>query len=725
MNFLTGKLVQAICWTLLHSLWQGLLLAIVTGVVMVLSKKSGSALRYKLLSTIFIAFVAITGFTFYKQLQAAGAVAPTGINLAAPLTHVTPAAPVNLNNYSTPAVAVKNNNLQHYVNGFVRYFDEHASLFVTIWFIIFMAQCIKILSGLVHIQRIRHYKTNPASAFWVERIEQLAKRLNIKKHILLLESAIIKVPAVVGFLKPTILVPLGLINNLSQEEVESILMHELAHIRRKDYLFNLLQCFIDIIFFFNPAVLWISSLIRNERENCCDDIAISETKNKKQFIQALVSFHQYNTSVSKYAMPFAARKHKLVDRVKRIVNNNNNTLNPGEKIVLVGCLVAFGVAFVTISNGQTDTTKKKAPQSTSSTQNKTGSSTQKSAGTQKQVQKTAPAAEQSASKNSDDDNNENYGNYTDLGYKNITVDQLIELRNHGVSEEFLKDLNTAGYKNIPLNKAIELKDHGVDVDFINSINAAGYKSLSLNDFIELKDHGINTEYINEMASLGYKNLSLDKLTELRDHGVNTEFFSEMNKLGYKNLSLDKAIELKDQGISVGFMNELVAAGFKNVTPDEAIEVRGHGIDANYINSFKQAGYNDVTIDKLIELKDHGVTVAFINELRKQGVTNLTLDQAIEYKNQGFDAGYLATLRNAGYSNITVDKAMELKDHGISIEYINSFKKYGFTNIAVDKLIELKDHGVSTSFIEKMKVKTGSTFTLDEYIKLKDSGFDGK
>lgn len=726
MNLLTGKLVQAICWTLLHSLWQGLALAIVTGIVMVLSKKSGSAVRYKLLSTIFIAFVAITAFTFYRQLQAANAeplVASVPITTPATPAATTPAAPVN---YSAPVnVATTGNNLQHYVSSFVRYFDEHASLFVTIWFIIFMAQCVKILSGLVHIQRIRHYKTSPAPAFWAERIGVLAKKLNIKKHIVLLQSAIIKVPAVVGFFKPTILVPLGLINNLSQEEVESILMHELAHIRRKDYLFNLLQCFIDIMFFFNPAILWISSLIRNERENCCDDIAINETKNKKQFIQALVSFHQYNNAAPKYAMPFAARKPKLVDRVKRIVSNNNSTLNPGEKIVLVGCLIAFGVAFVTISNGQTDTAKKKAPQTSSSSQKSTGGANKNSSVAPKPAAKTAAAPTNTTTKNNDDDNNENYGNYSDLGYKNLTVDQLIELRDHGVSEDYLKGLNAAGYKNVPLKKAVELKDHGVDVDFINSITAAGYKNLSLNDFIELKDHGVSTDYITDLANQGYKNLPLDKVIELRDHGVNTEFFSDMNKLGYKNLSVDKIIELRDQGISSGYMKELVEAGYKNITPDEAIDIRNHGVDANYINGLKQAGYNNLTIDKVVELKDHGVTVAFINELRKQGVTNLTADKAIEYKDQGFDAGYLANLRSAGYSTITIDKALELRDHGVTIDYINSFKKYGFNNIAADKLIELKDHGVSASLVEKMKTKTGSMFTLDEYIRLKDNGFDGK
>ena len=109
----------------------------------------------------------------------------------------------------------------------------------------------------------------------------------------LLESAIVKVPVVIGLLKPVILLPLGLLSNLPPDQVEAVLLHELAHIRRKDYLVNLLQSFAEVVFFFNPALLWISSLMREERENCCDDVAISHIKNKKQFIHALVAFQEY------------------------------------------------------------------------------------------------------------------------------------------------------------------------------------------------------------------------------------------------------------------------------------------------------------------------------------------------------------------------------------------------------------------------------------------------
>jgi len=684
MSFLTSKIVQAICWTLLHSLWQGLLLAVVTGGGMVLSKKAGSALRYKLLSCIFVAFLLVTGYTFYTQLQQAG-------NAGAATATITtnkpaPAAATHINNLA-PATGA--NAWQGYVNNFVVYFDEHASLFVAIWFIIFMAQCVKILSGLVYIQRIRHYKTSLAPEFWLNRTEELAKRLHIKRRIQLLQSAIVKVPVVVGFLKPAILIPIGLLNNMPQEEVESILMHELAHIRRKDYFFNLLQCFVDVVFFFNPAVLWISSLIRNERENCCDDIAISETKSKKQFVQALVSFHQYNTAVSKYAMPFAARKTKLVNRVKRIVNNNNSTLNPVEKIVLIGCMVAFSIAFITVSNGQTATPKKPSDKTNTlqATPNKNNAVTPN-----KQANKTAVKKDNSAVQkpvngvavpdevddadnnnvdNNNVDNNRNTGNLLDvlhaLGYTNITADELIELSSHGVTGGYVQGLDDAGYKNLKFEKIIEARDHGVSIGFINSLGELGYKNIKLDDVIELIDHGVSAAFIKGLNSMGYKNIKLDDATELVNHGVN----------------------------------------------------------ADYIKSLNNAGFTNLTLEKLTELKDHGVNAEYINSMRSIGVTNLTPDAIQDLRDQGITADFITGWRKAGYTNITIENAMELREHGVTVEFINSIKKLGFTNITTGQAIELRDHGVDASYIESIKKKTGGNFTLDKYIGLRDHGFGTK
>ena len=100
----------------------------------------------------------------------------------------------------------------------------------------------------------------------------------------------------IGFFKPLILVPMGLLTHLPADQLHAILLHELGHIRRQDYLVNLLQRFAETVFFFNPAVLWLFALLRRERECCCDDLVLLHTGNRKSYLDALVGFQEYRSA---------------------------------------------------------------------------------------------------------------------------------------------------------------------------------------------------------------------------------------------------------------------------------------------------------------------------------------------------------------------------------------------------------------------------------------------
>jgi bla regulator protein BlaR1 len=321
-------IVRALFWTLVHSLWQGLALAMLTGLVILLTRRSNPVLRYNMLLGLFCLFLAAAGTTFYLQLR--GAESALKSPALAP-DRLSPAA-------DTPIL----NNLfmaseQPLTGRLISYFNQKAGFIVAIWLIILFIRLLKVTVSLGTVTRLRYYRSSIPDAHWQERIKALAQRIGINKGVVLLESAIIQVPMMAGVFKPVILVPLGLLSQLPPQQVEAILLHELAHIRRKDYLVNLLQSVAGIIFFFNPAVLWISSLIREERENCCDDIAVGETRSKKEFIHALVSFQEYKQSAA-YALAFPGSKNHLLERVKRIVHNDNKTLNIREKLFLLVCV---------------------------------------------------------------------------------------------------------------------------------------------------------------------------------------------------------------------------------------------------------------------------------------------------------------------------------------------------------------------------------------------------
>jgi bla regulator protein BlaR1 len=568
MTFIPDTILRAICWTLLHSLWQGLIFAIVAGIVLVLTKKASSSLRYTLLCCGMILFLAISGYTFYRQLHIPATETLTTVNMP-PITEgaaTETTAPV------TPA-HMTSHTLSNGIDSLVQYFNAHASLVVVIWFIIFLARFVQVLSGVVYAQRVRHYQTSAVPLEWQQRLSHLLDRLQITRPVSLLQSGLAKVPMVVGWLKPVILVPVGMLTHISPEQVESILLHELAHIRRQDYIFNLVQHVVDTLFFFNPALLWVSSLIRTERENCCDDIAIHQTNSRRRLIEALVSFHEYRKSAQPYALALTGKNNSVVKRVERIVYRKNHSLNAGERLLLMGGLMILSVAFITIDSSRRDASASSAlrpathnlttaplpslPATTHITPagNRTKPAPASFATSPKSrpdttIKNTAKDSTRSTKDETpqEESSSELVGGLQSLGYHNVSVDELIRCSEHGITPGFIAELRKLGYKDISLDKAIELVDHGVNAEFINSLHKLGYTDFSLDMAVRLVDHGVNAEFISNIRQLGFASISLEKAIRLVDHGVTSDFIvSWKNKTG-KLFELDDYIKLRDSGI---------------------------------------------------------------------------------------------------------------------------------------------------------------------------------
>ncbi len=338
-NDATDRLVGALCNTLVHSLWQGVLLAAAAGIIIICTRKATSALRYNLLIGAMLLFAIGTAATFAWQY-------------AKSEKHITAASQVPHSNGYADHVQVQPvhvfiNGQQQSLPGFPErlnsYLSDHHNTIIFIWFLIVCARSLQLGFGLYGTYRLRKIRVSAVKGDWLNRLQHLAAQLGIRQTITLLESGLAKVPMVIGHLKPVVLVPVGLLTSLSADEVEAILIHELAHIKRRDYLVNMLQSLVEIIFFFNPAVLWVSKLIKTERENCCDDLALAQNHNKLNYIRALVSCEEYRASVPTYAMGFPGSKNTLLERVKRMAGNRNHSLNTFEKTVLAVCLVVMGL----------------------------------------------------------------------------------------------------------------------------------------------------------------------------------------------------------------------------------------------------------------------------------------------------------------------------------------------------------------------------------------------
>ena len=175
-------------------------------------------------------------------------------------------------------------------------------------------------AGWAALRRLRWRAVSDATQAWLETLNRIRVRMKVARAVALLESGLTRVPLVIGHLRPAILMPVGLLTGLPSEQIELILMHEMAHIRRCDYLVNMLQTFVESVMFYNPAVWWISSVIRTERENCCDDTVVESTNKAPLYASALAALEEIRSDQREVVM--AAAGGSLVKRIRRILRQS-------------------------------------------------------------------------------------------------------------------------------------------------------------------------------------------------------------------------------------------------------------------------------------------------------------------------------------------------------------------------------------------------------------------
>jgi GWxTD domain-containing protein len=207
-------------------------------------------------------------------------------------------------------------------------------------------------------QRLRRRGTCPAPTEWSRYVAALSAQLNISRPVALLESYLAEVPMVIGYLRPVILAPIGMLAGLPVNQVEAILLHELAHIRRADYLVNLMQTMVESLLFYHPAVWWISNVVRAERENCCDDFVLARHTDPHAYAAALLAIEQSRCVAEPRAMALAANGGHLLKRVRRILETPRKSARPDSNLAIGPvALVIFG-AGIALAAWQPEVVKK-------------------------------------------------------------------------------------------------------------------------------------------------------------------------------------------------------------------------------------------------------------------------------------------------------------------------------------------------------------------------------
>lgn len=213
------------------------------------------------------------------------------------------------------------------------------------WFVGVIALSLRLLGGCVQAERLKRRNVQPLGAVWEKRLERLAEQLNISKAVTLLESSLVATPVLIGWLRPVILFPVATLVGLPNEQLEAVLAHELAHVKRSDYLVHLMQCAIEVALFYHPAVWWVSRQVSIEREHACDDLAAAACGDKLCYAHALTGLAQLAQAGPQVAL--AANGGSLFTRIRRLVTPPSSETT-GNAAWLPGGMIATAAALAVL-----------------------------------------------------------------------------------------------------------------------------------------------------------------------------------------------------------------------------------------------------------------------------------------------------------------------------------------------------------------------------------------
>jgi len=326
MNFLyQSAFLKALGWALLNSLWQMALLWLVYMGLTMNGKKLLSRQRHA------IALLSLAGGSAWFLVTLI-------INLykAASGPQV---ITVYVENASDPFAGS--------IPGLIAHWFEPALPFLSLAYLLAAAFLfVRFYFQYRHTQQLFTTGLQKADPEWRIFLQQAVQQMSIKKKVQIWLSSMVDTPVTFGIFKPVILLPIAAVNHLSMKQAEAIILHELNHIRRNDYLVNLLIACVDVVLFFNPFARLLTGIIRKERENCCDDLVLQFCYEPQSYARALLTLEQNRIDTGALALAATGKdKYFLLNRVKRILGNEPVS-NPFSQKLVAYLFSTLLIAFI-------------------------------------------------------------------------------------------------------------------------------------------------------------------------------------------------------------------------------------------------------------------------------------------------------------------------------------------------------------------------------------------
>jgi len=331
------QIFDSLGWALLHSLWQGGVAMIAVILFRAMTKKSSPALRYNF--QIFCLFGCFAAFLVTFSLYQGGSEAPIGFTQLSATETLSHAAALFTGSPEGLQITSQNLSLSAAAS---------APLLGLLWCFGFAFMALRYFAAYIVTRKMRYQGLTQVPVKWQNRFRTLVLNNGVSEHVRLYISAHVSGPLTIGFIKPVVLVPAGFLMGLPRDQVEAILLHELAHIRRYDYLVNLMQTAVKTVLFFHPAIHFISGKIDIDREQACDDMAVAQSQNPSALIQGLAALRL--SSQQGLAMAADGGDTPLMVRLKRLVGSVEQQRRPEHFLMPLLASVLIGGIYLSTTS---------------------------------------------------------------------------------------------------------------------------------------------------------------------------------------------------------------------------------------------------------------------------------------------------------------------------------------------------------------------------------------
>jgi beta-lactamase regulating signal transducer with metallopeptidase domain len=577
-------MIDAVAWTLIHFLWQGTLVWLVVSLQLRFTKEAYN--RYLAGCLAMVLMMALPLYTF--MMLATGGQLRSGSAAAFASTRIP---------FSYLATTT------HGADSSMAWMP----LLVVFWSTGVGLLSLRNIGGLV----LAYVWRNRAVLELPEEFQRSARRiaagLRLRCSVRLRGSSSGNGPSVVGWIKPVIVVPMAVLG-LPFEQLEAILAHELAHIRRHDFLVNLLQKVVETLLFYHPAVWWLGRRIREERENCCDDLAVTVCGNRVTYARALTNLASLRSDVPDLAM--AATGGSLFRRIARLLGQGKPPRHVSS-IWLVALITVFSVAVLAgtvlkpegVTRAPRRLFKQEGTSVPSITEHQVSQSNEES--TSGPVTPSAPP-EQSPSTTSSAAAAGGYiGQIAGAGYPDLSVDDLIAFKVHDVTPEYARSFQSLGLKPTP-EELVSMRIHDVSAEYAQALKASGFTNLKIDQLVSGRIHGVDPSIVGQLKGLGLGDLTFDNVVAAQIHNLTPEFVRSLKDAGFSTLTFDQAVAAVIHGIDANMVRELRNAGLGTLSFDNVVSAQIHGITPAFVRRAQQLGLKDLTFDKIVQLKILGI-----------------------------------------------------------------------------------------------------------------------